>query len=143
VHLVARRSAHRSHFRQVQPRVAVSPYLGLHRVAPEGDEVLQPSPTDRPVQCLSEWIEPLSQLFNLLARACLECTVRLDFSRHINEPHLEARWDLLAVGGEVGLHGRLAGGDAEDAKALHGPQGDVLGAAELRRPIGQPRLQVE
>ena len=59
------------------------------------------------------------------------------FGRHINETHFESCREPLAVSREVRLHGRFTGGDAEDPKALHLPQGEVLGAAQLRRPVCQ------
>ena len=61
------------------------PDFGTDRLRPKVDEVLQPSPTNRPIQRRRERIEPLPQLLNLLARASLECTVLSDFGRHVIE----------------------------------------------------------
>jgi hypothetical protein len=98
---------------------------------PKVDEMLQPGPTHRPVQPKREWVEPLTEFFNSVCRASLERALRLHLGRHVDKPHLETCWDPLATRGEVGLHGRLASGYAEDAKTLHRPQGDVLRAAQL------------
>src|SRR5207245_2175258 len=82
-------------------------------------EVLQPGPPCRPVEPQRERVEPLTEFFNSVCRASLERALRLHLGRHVDQPHLETFRHLLAARREIGFDGRLAGGDAQDAKALH------------------------
>src|SRR4029077_803902 len=96
-----------------------------------------PSPSCRPVQPQRERIETFTELFNSICETSLECALSLHLGRHVDEPHLETCWHLLAARGEVGFDGWLAGRDAQNAKALHRSKVNIRRAAQLRRAIGQ------
>src|SRR6516162_11246456 len=115
----------------------MSTQSGGYLVRSKVDEVLQPGPPCRPVQPQRKRVERLTEFFNSVCRASLERALSLHLGRHVEEPHFEACWHLLAARGEVGFDSRLAGGDAQNAKALHRSKVDIRRTAQLRRTIGQ------
>src|SRR5262249_1308811 len=101
------------------------------------DEVLQPSPPCRPMQLQCERVELLTEFFEAICWASPERALRSHLGGHVAEPHLETYWYLLPARGEVGFDGRLAGRDAQNAKALHRSKVNLRRTAQLRRTIGQ------
>src|SRR6516162_342539 len=115
----------------------MSLHLGSDMLSAKIDQILKPGPAHRPVQPLRKRVETFTEFFNSVSRASLERALSLHLGRHVDEPHFEARWHLLAARGEVGFDSRLAGGDAQNAKALHRSKVDIRRTAQLRRTIGQ------